>query len=164
MRCYLHRTGAVLLLPLVFASCTATAQQPDTRSETNTAFVAGLYNAFASGDVEAVLGALSETVVWNEAENFPYADGNPYVGRDAVLNGVFARIGNDWEYWRLDIQDYVSSGDDVVAFGRYNARHKATGAEVDAQFVHRWRIEGGQAVSFQQYADTEQVVAAMPAS
>jgi uncharacterized protein len=147
---------------LAIAACSPAAQQADTRPETNTALVAGLYNAFATGDVETVLGALSETVVWNEAENFPYDDGNPYVGRDAVLNGVFARIGNDWEYWTLNIDDYVSNGDDVVAFGRYSARHKETGAEINAQFVHRWRIEDGQAVSFQQYADTEQVVAAMP--
>jgi uncharacterized protein len=156
----------LLALPVVLlmAACSSPAQQPDTRSEANTVFVAALYDSFAGGDVEAVLGALSESVVWNEAENFPYDDGNPYVGRDAVLNGVFARIGSEWDYWRLDIHDYVASGDDVVAFGRYNARNTGTGAEINAQFVHRWRIVDGQAVSFQQYADTEQVVAAMPAT
>jgi hypothetical protein len=53
------------------------------------------------GNVEAVLGAPSETVVWNEAEYFPFDDGNPYVGREAVLNGVFALLGSDWEYWTL---------------------------------------------------------------
>jgi uncharacterized protein len=149
---------------LLVAACTPPAQQPDTRPETNTALVTGVYDAFARGDMEAVLGSLSETVVWNEAENFPYADGNPYVGRDSVLNGVFARIGAEWEYWRLDIQDYVASGDHVVAFGRYNARHKATGTEISAQFVHRWRIENGMVVNFQQYTDTKQVGAALPKS
>ena len=34
------------------------------------------YAAFAAGDVPAVLSVMSPDIVWNEAENFPYADGN----------------------------------------------------------------------------------------
>ena len=50
-------------------------------SQENVALVRGLYAAFATGDVPGVLGAMSPDIVWNEAENFPYADGNPMSGR-----------------------------------------------------------------------------------
>ena len=64
-------------------------------SAENVAAVKATYDAFAVGDVPAVLGAMSPAIEWNEAENFPYADGNPYRGPEAVLNGVFARIGGE---------------------------------------------------------------------
>ncbi len=48
-------------------------------SEKNVDLVQSMYGAFARGDVPAVLESMDSEIVWNEAENFPYADGNPYV-------------------------------------------------------------------------------------
>jgi ketosteroid isomerase-like protein len=123
--------------------------------------IQGMYDAFANGDGEAVLAAMDSQIVWNEAENFPYADNNPYVGPQNVAEGVFARLGSDWEYWHLTIEHMVESGDEVIAFGRYSAKNKQTGKVINAQFVHQWMVREGKAVSFQQYADTAQVLAAM---
>jgi len=61
----------------------------------NLNLIHGIYNAFAKGDVATVLGSMSKDIIWNEAENFPYADGNPYIGPDAVASRVFARCIND---------------------------------------------------------------------
>ncbi len=61
-------------------------------SQENVELMRGLYYAFGRGDVEAVLGPMDEGIEWNEAENFIYADRNPYVGPQAVLEGVFARL------------------------------------------------------------------------
>ena len=55
--------------------------------------VRALYAAFAKGDMPAALACMAPDIVWNEAENYPYADRNPYIGPEAVLMGVFARIG-----------------------------------------------------------------------
>jgi ketosteroid isomerase-like protein len=54
--------------------------------------IQSMYDAFAKGDVPYVLGMLSPNIVWNEAENFVYADRNPYIGPQAVLEGVFMRL------------------------------------------------------------------------
>ena len=128
----------------------------------NIAVVQGIYDAFAKGDIPAVLSGLDEQVVWNEAENFPYADGNPYIGHDAVLNGVFARIGAEWEYWNLiDMKIHDMDGNMVLATGRYNAKNKKSGKKINAQFGHLWTLNDRKATSFQQFADTKQVAAAM---
>jgi ketosteroid isomerase-like protein len=100
-------------------------------------------------------------IEWNEAENFPYADGNPYIGPDAVVEGVFSRLGSEWEYWALDIDDIVGAGDVVIACGRYRAKSNQTGKEINAQFAHFWGLKDGKAAKFQQYADTHQVVRAV---
>jgi uncharacterized protein (TIGR02246 family) len=121
-----------------------------------------MYDAFANGDIPGVLAGLDENVVWNEAENFIYADGNPYVGHDAVVNGVFARIGNEWEYWNLEEMEFNEAGTDkVLATGRYKAKHKRTGKKINAQLVHVWTFKDGKATSFQQYTDTKQAARAV---
>lgn len=125
-------------------------------SRENVALVEAIYAAFSAGDVPGVLGRMSPDIVWNEAENFPYADRNPYVGPEAVLTGVFARIGEEWDGFNVVTEDVLDAGDSVVALGRYQGTYKATGRTLDAQLVHVWRIEDGKAVRFQQYTDTLQ--------
>ncbi len=75
-------------------------------SHENAALIQGLYAAFAVGDVAAVMGAMSPDIIWNEAENHPYADGNPYVGPQAVAEGVFARLGGEWDGLRLSSKKF----------------------------------------------------------
>jgi ketosteroid isomerase-like protein len=125
-------------------------------SKENLALVEGIYSAFAAGDIGAVLAAMSPDMVWNEAENFPYADGNPYRGPDAILTGVFARIGAEWDGFQVVVEEILDAGDAIVALGRYRGTCKATGREMDAQLAHVWRVAGGKAVFFQQYTDTLQ--------
>jgi ketosteroid isomerase-like protein len=126
-------------------------------SQENVALVRGIYDAFAAGDVPAVLGAMSPDIVWNEAENFPLADRNPYVGPNAILEGVFARLAADWDGFAVGVDELLDAGDAVVALGRYRGTNKATGRAIDAQLVHIWRIEDGKAKAFQQLTDTLQI-------
>ncbi len=131
-------------------------------ARTNLQIVDGMYNSFAMGNIPAVLADMDPNVEWNESENFPYADGNPYIGPNAVMEGVFKRLGSEWEYWKLTDQVfYESKNDEIIVTGRYNAKHKKTGKGINAQFVHMWWFKNGKVVRFQQYADTEQVNNAM---
>ena len=133
-------------------------------SKENVELVRGVYDAFATGDVPAVLGAMSPDMVWNEAENFPLADGNPYVGHDAILHGVFARLATEWDGFTADVDEILDAGDTVVALGHYLGTCKATGRSIRAQMVHVWRIAGGKIISFQQYTDTLQAARATGAA
>jgi ketosteroid isomerase-like protein len=144
---------------LILAACQQPA--PVDTGEADLAVVQGMYDAFAIGDVESVVAAMAEDIVWNEAENFPYADGNPYVGSQAIVEGVFVRIAAEWDYWKLDLQDKLQRGNRIVFFGRYNAKHRESGKTISAQFVHVWEIVDGKVASFQQYADTAQVLSAL---
>src|SRR5438128_1191596 len=125
-------------------------------SQENVALIQGLYAAFKAGDVADVLARMSPEIVWNEAENFPYADGNPYRGPEAVLTGVFARLGTEWDGFAAVPAEYLDAGDSVVVLGRYHGTYKATGRALDAQLVHVWRVADSKAVAFQQYTDTLQ--------
>jgi ketosteroid isomerase-like protein len=129
-------------------------------SQENVALIRGMYDAFTRGDVPGVLGVMSPDIVWNEAENYPYADGNPYVGPMAVAQGVFARLGSEWNGFAVAPEEILDAGDAVVALGHYLGTCKATGTAIRAQMVHVWRIVDGKVTAFQQYVDTLQVARA----
>ena len=132
-------------------------------SKNNVEVIRGLYDAFAAGDVAGVLGRMSPEIVWNEAENFPYADGNPYVGHEAVVKGVFARCIGEWDGFAVAVDEILDAGETIVMLGRYLGTCKATGRVQKTQVVHVWRIAEGTVARFQQYADTLQVARVMGA-
>ena len=125
-------------------------------SQENTDIIRDLYDAFGRGDIPAVLGALDADVDWREAEGFLYADQNPYMGPGAVLGGVFARFGSEWEEFQARPDSFLDAGEAVIAQGHYSGVYKATGKKVRAQFAHVWTLSGGKVVKFQQYTDTKQ--------
>ena len=125
-------------------------------SQENVQMVQGLYDAFGRGDVLAVLGQMDQSIEWNEAENFIYADRNPYVGPQAVHEGVFMRLGSEWEGFRVTPEEWLDAGDRIVVLGTYGGTHKGTGRRVRAQFAHIWSVREGRVVRFQQYTDTKQ--------
>jgi len=121
--------------------------------------VRSIYRAFAAGDLPAVLAHFDPEIRWNEAEGFPYSDGNPYVGPEAVVAGVFARIPKDWDGFRVEVGEIVGGDEVVTMFGRYKARSKRTGRALDVQCAHTWWLRAGKAVRFQQMVDTAGVAA-----
>ncbi len=136
------------------------AKETDVNIEnpSNISVIDGAYKAFAIGDIPAVLAVMDVNIIWNEAEGNAYADGNPYIGPDEVLNGVFARIGEEHEYFNLtDIKLHEMSNNQVLATLRYKAKIKKNGAEYNIQAAHLWTLKNGKVINFQQYVDTKQL-------
>ena len=123
-------------------------------SASNVAAINSIYEAFGTGNIPAAIEGMSPEIVWNEADDFPYADRNPYVGPQAILEGVFGRIATEWNGFGAKVEELLDAGDAVIALGRYSGIYKATGKSQDTQFVHVWRLRDGKAVRFQQYANT----------
>lgn len=114
--------------------------------------VQSVYDAFAKGDIPAVLGFLSPDIEWTEAEGFPY--GGTYNGPNAVLEGVFMRLGGEWDGFRVVPDEFIDAANTIVVLGKYSGTYKATGKSFKANFAHVWKIQAGKAVRFVQYVDT----------
>ncbi len=117
--------------------------------------------AFGRGDVPAVLGQMDQSIEWREAEGFIYADRNPYLSPQAVLEGVFTRLGSEWEAFTVTPEEWLDAGNHVVVLGTCTGTHRETGREVRAQFAHVWGVRGGRVVKFQQYTDSKQFAEAV---
>jgi len=120
-----------------------------------------MYDGFARGDLEAVLQPCSAEVQWYEAENFIYADRNPYIGPQAVLEGVFLRIAAEWNEFIVEPLRFLDAGDTTVVHGYYSGSYKRTGKRVRAQFAHLFTFRGSELVTFQQFTDTAQFLRAV---
>lgn len=118
-----------------------------------------LYDAFGRGDVATVLGAFDEKIEWTSAEGAVYP--GTFVGGDAVLANVFARIGAEWDGFRVEPFEYIDGGDQVVALGRYSGSYKATGRSMNAAFAHVWTLRDGRIVRYRQYVDTLKMAEAL---
>lgn len=138
------------------AACTTVSLDTDAQSTVQT-----VYDGFAAGDIAMATSTMSPEIVWLEAEGNPYADLNPYVGPDAIVSGLFARLATEWDGFTASPTQYVVDGDQVVVFGRYTATNKATSKSMDIPFVHSYTLSDDQIVAFQQYTDTESHVSAM---
>ncbi|MEZ5009522.1 MAG: nuclear transport factor 2 family protein [Chitinophagales bacterium] len=118
-----------------------------------------LYQAFATGDMPTVLGLMHPDIVWNEAESNSLAEGNPYIGPNAILEGVFAKLGANHEHFAVqDVKIHGMDDNMVLATLRYDAKVKATGKSYNAQAAHLWTLnEEGKITAFQQYVDTKKL-------
>src|SRR5262245_17375261 len=114
--------------------------------------VQGVYQAFAKGDVPGVLGFLTADIEWIEAEGFPY--GGTYICSDAVLEGVFMRLGTEWDGFAAVPDEFIDAGETVVVLGKYSGKYKVTGKSFQANFAHVWKTREGKAFKFVQYTDT----------
>lgn len=130
-------------------------------SDKNLETVRGMYAGFAKGDMQAVLAPCHPQVEWWEAENFIYADGNPYRGPKAVLEGVFMRLGAEWEAFAVAPERFLDAGDTIVTHGYYSGTCRRTRRKVRAQFAHFFTFRDGRLAHFQQFTDTAQFLQAV---
>lgn len=124
--------------------------------------IKSVYEAFAKGDIFSVLEVLGADIDWTEAEGFPY--GGTYHGPKAVLEGVFMRLGSEWEGFAAVPDEFIDGGDTIVALGQYSGTYKATNKSFRAAFAHVWKVREGKAVRFVQYVDSLLVHRALDAA
>jgi ketosteroid isomerase-like protein len=113
------------------------------------------YAAIARRDYAALREMLDPRIEWNSAENFLYADKNPYVGLDVVL-GALGRIDEEWEVFAMTPEEILVAADTVIVRGRYRGKLKDVGFGLDAEFVHVLRYSGNKLLHAQTYTDTAQ--------
>jgi ketosteroid isomerase-like protein len=126
---------------------------------TNLELIRGTYEGSSEDNGRNLLAVLSPDVEWTEAEGFPYA--GTYVGPEALIDGVFRRLGSEWTGYRAEVHTYLADGDRVAAFGIYSGTYNATGKSMTAPFAHLYQIKDGKVIRMTQYVDTVLVTRAL---
>ena len=119
----------------------------------NLAIVRRSYDAFARGDMDAVVADMADDIVWEQAQGLPH--GGTYNGLAAVRRAVFDPLDADWwNEFSAEPSEFVEADEQVLVLGRYRGRAKATGRRLDVPFAHLWTLREGRAVRFRQFLDT----------
>jgi len=110
------------------------------------------YAASDRADIDGMIADFADDIRWTEAAGFPLA--GTYVGPQAVVDGVFLALGEEWDDYTLAIDEVIDGGDAVVGIGTYSGTHKRTGRFFAARVAHVWRLSGGRVTAFEQFTDT----------
>ncbi len=134
-------------------------------SQANIELIKRVYAAFNQASIPAVLQEFAPTIQWHAADHSPLADRSPYRGLEAVRDGVFLRITQNFDRLVVRVDEIFSAAADrVVALGYYDGALKSNRTSFQAQVAHIWTIADGKVVKFQQYVDTYQLAEAANAA
>jgi len=114
------------------------------------------YAAFGRNDPSVLFAAMDPAIEWHQAQGNPLADRSPYVGPQAIGEGVFARLLAAIDNFTVVPGTFIDGGEHVVVVGRYRGTMKNGGASLDTPFCHVFRFQGDKIVMFQQFTDTAQ--------
>jgi ketosteroid isomerase-like protein len=149
-----HRPHEVCILQTVTVAATAPVQVPPTD---NVGIVRSVYEAWARGDIAAVLALVDEGATWTVPETVAF--GGTYLGPGKV--GIFfAKLHESYREVRAEPLSYVGAGDTVSVVGRYRGVARS-GTAVEVPFVHIWTMAKGRATSFTETLDTAKVNTAL---
>lgn|SRR5690606_24031302 len=110
------------------------------------------YAASDAGDLEVMLAPLAPDVQWREADGFPAA--GLYTSPEEVKQNVFIRLAEEYDGYRLTVDEVLDAGDTVVGVGTYSGAFRATGKPFSARVAHIWRLKDGVVTHFEQITDT----------
>lgn len=128
-------------------------------SADNISFVQGLYAAFGRGDVDGIVGGVSETVDWQtlgSARSYPTFGQRK--GR-AEVREFFAQVAATEDFSEFSPREFYAVDDKVFVFGSYAGKIKKTGKPFACEWAHVFTIGGGKVDRFREFTDTAQFVA-----
>ncbi len=121
----------------------------------NLDLIRATYEGTSEENGRNLLAALAPDATWTEAEGFPYA--GTYVGPEAIIAGVFRRLGTEWTGYRAEVHTFLEDGARVAAFGVYSGTYNATGKSMRAAFAHLYEVKDGKIATMTQYVDSAMV-------
>lgn len=92
-------------------------------------------------------------VEWTEAEGWPLYSGT-LVGHQAVVDGVFMRLGEIGDNFALHVDQLVADDGTVVVLGTYTWNRIGSGEPAEVKMAHVLTLEDGKVTRFQQDVDT----------
>ena len=119
----------------------------------NVSVVKQAYENFKTGDIEALLGQMSEDVDWR----LPDTEGVPFAGARrgrAQVAEFFTTLAGAQDTLAFEPREFVAQGDKVVALGTYKWRVKKNGREYGGDWAHVFTVREGKIAGFHEYMDT----------
>jgi ketosteroid isomerase-like protein len=114
------------------------------------------YDSFNRGDLNGILGLLDENVDWHEPD-WVLGPGGRYRSGEDVKRSVFEAPQQSFESFRVEPREFVELGDRVLVLGRFVARPKGSGHEIEVPFAHLWTVRNGRIQRLDGYLDVKEL-------
>ena len=118
------------------------------------------YRAFNQGGVEAFLERLAPDFSVRDRDTSP--DRQTRFGREGIVQ-LFDSYMEAFDALRLEPEEFIEAGDQVVVSLRQWVRGKGSGAEVEGNIAHVWTLRGPDIYSLQIFGDKDRALDALRA-
>ena len=118
----------------------------------NAELIRRAYDAFANGDIPAVLAIFSPDITWHVPGRSPLS--GDYKGHDDVLGFFTAGMELSDGTLRVAVDELVASAETVIALTTVSATRK--GRAWSSPEVHVWRVQNGRAIEFCEFQGDQQ--------
>src|SRR5947208_16906190 len=105
-----------------------------------------MYEAFGRGDIAGIMRHVADDVSWESEGPAEMVFTGIRHGKQETL-GFFEGIAQEHRDPKLEMTDFVASGNSVAAFGRYGATLK-TGKRVDTPVAHLFQFRDEKVVRY----------------
>jgi ketosteroid isomerase-like protein len=122
-----------------------------------------MYAAFGRGDVATILNNVTPDVSWEFEAPAAIRWGGIRRG-PAEAAGFFSGIAEEHADPKLEMTDFVASGNNVAAFGRYQGTIRSTGRRFDTPVAHLFQFRDGKVARYVNLVNTGAVIEAMQQS
>jgi len=123
-------------------------------ADDNVATVKGIYDAFGSGDVQAILDQLTDDVDWAAVAE---GDAAPWYGqkkgKDEVA-GFFESLGETVDVLNFEPESFATSDDEVMVKLSFSMKAKQSGLELSTTLMHYWHLRDGKVDVYRGTEDT----------
>ena len=119
----------------------------------------GGYDAFNSGDAEALAKVFAEDVTWEGTRDDRVPGAGRYDSRDDVMSALGKAV-EPFESFTSQPDEFIEDGDTVVVLGHTEGKTKS-GNDLKVPFVHVWRMSDGVIERGQLLTDTSLVLQAI---
>lgn len=104
------------------------------------------YDAFARGDIPAVIANMADDVELNVPDVLPHG---AYVRGHEGVGGFFAGLAERWSDFVVEVDDIFDSG--AAVYGRGRANGKLDGTPTGYGFVHVFTVREGKVARLDEY-------------
>jgi ketosteroid isomerase-like protein len=128
-------------------------------SQENVDLVRRSIGAFNSGDWDKSLEYMDEGIEWQAP--FVVPDQDTYIGRDGV-RAFWTAWTDNFPDFRLEVEELIDAGDDVVVVARISGHGIASGAGVRSNpFAHVVRLRNGKIRRWAMYDSAHEALEAV---
>lgn len=123
----------------------------------NSEIVRSIIAAWAEGDVEYIVARIAE-----DGELIPLRaqlEGTTYRGREGARR-FWEDLHADWEDLELPVEELRDLGDRVLTLGRFTARGRASGVDLDVPIGQIWKLRDGEVVWMKAFSDPAEALRA----
>ncbi len=145
----MNKTVGVILLALSLTT-SASAQ---TNNNQEVEIVNKMFEAFGTGNMEALKLTLSDTTVWNYNGSVLIPYSGTYKGKDEVVKFI-GNIVSNVDILDFKVEQIIANGKTVIVLGSEKQKIKKNEKILEQNWVQVYTVENGLITKMEEYANT----------